>query len=157
FMSSNSAVLSVTGQGVASATRWGGGAVLARYLGTIAPSFFTLPQDRKGPYPDIPTNNVIDKLVVENLKRLNIVPSPLCTDNEFIRRVPLDTIGRLPEPGEIQAFVSDKDPQKRAKLIHTLLGKPEFADLRALRLSDLLRVNPNRLGTGLGDRAADLF
>ena len=157
FMSSNSAVLSVTPQGVVSATRWGGGAVMARYLGTIAPGFFTLPQERKGPYPDTPTNNVIDKLVVENLKRLNIVQSPLCTDNEFIRRVTLDTIGRLPDPGEVQAFVADKDPQKRSKVITTLLAKPEFADMRALRLSDLLRVNPNRLGTGLGDRAAALY
>lgn len=157
FMSSNSAVLSVTPQGAVSATRWGGGAVLARYLGTIASSFFTLPQTRKGPYPDTPTNNIIDKLVVENLKRLNIVQSPLCTDNEFIRRVTLDTIGRLPTPEEIQTFVVDKDAQKRPNLIKALLDKPEFADFRALRLSDLLRVNPNRLGTGLGDRAAALY
>ncbi len=157
FLTSNSAVLSVTPQGVVSAARWGGGAIMARYLGTIAPSFFTLPQTRKGVYPDIPTNNIIDKLVVENLKRLNIVPSPLCTENEFIRRVTLDTVGRLPEATEIQAFLADTSPQKRANLIDSLLAKPEFADFRTLRLADLLRVNPNRLGTGLGDRAATLY
>jgi len=157
FMSSNSAVLSVSPKGVVSASRWGGGAVMARYLGTIAPAFFTLPQTRKAPYPDVPTNNVIDKLVVENLKRLNIVPSPLCTDTEFIRRVTLDTIGRLPEPAEVQSFVADKDPAKRAKTIDKLMAQPAFADFRALRLSDLLRVNPNKLGIGLGDRAAALY
>ena len=157
FMTSNSAVLTVTASGVVSPIRWGGGAALARYLGTIAPSFFTLPQTRKEAYPDIPTNNIIDKLVVENLKRLNIVPSPLCTDSEFIRRVTLDTVGRLPEPLEVRTFVNDADPLKRPKLIAALITNPEFADFRALRLADLLRVNPNKLGTGLGDRAAALY
>ncbi len=143
FLSSNTAVLSVTDKGVVSATRWGGGAVLARYLGTIAPGFFTLPQSRKEPYPSVPTNNIIDKLVVDNLRRLNIVPSPLCTDSEFIRRVTLDTVGRLPDPSETRAFVSDADPQKRAKTIDALLAKPEFADFRTLRLSDQLLANPS--------------
>ena len=157
FMSSNSAVLSVMDKGVVSATRWGGGAILARYLGTIASSFFTLPQSRKEPYPTVATNNIIDKLVVDNLHRLNIVPSPLCTDSEFVRRVTLDTVGRLPNPDETRAFVSDTDPQKRSKMIDVMLAKPEFADFRTLRLSDLLRVNPNKLGQGLGDRAATLY
>ncbi len=157
FMSSNSAVLGVDGKGLVSVQRWGGGAVMARYLGTITPSFYTLPQVRKGAYPETPTNNVIDKLVLDNLKRLNIVQSAISTDNEFLRRVSLDTIGRLPIESEVAAFTADKDPQKRTKLIKTLLDKPEFADLRALRLSDLLRVNPQRLGTGLGDRAGQLY
>ncbi len=157
FMSTNTAVLSVTPKGEVAASRWGGGAILGRYLGTIAASFFTLPQTRKGLYPEIPTNNVIDKLIVENLKSLNIVPSGLCTDNEFVRRVTLDTIGRLPMPEEIAAFLADKDPQKRSKVIDVLIDKPEFADFRALRLADLLRVNPNKLGIGLGDRAAALY
>jgi Protein of unknown function (DUF1549)/Protein of unknown function (DUF1553) len=157
FMSSNSAVLSVDTKGLVSVQRWGGGSVMARYLGTITPSFFTLPQVRKGPYPDTPTNNIIDKLVVENLKRLNIVQSNLSTDNEFLRRVYLDTIGRLPTSEEMTAFVADKDAQKRSKVIKLLLDKPEFADLRALRLSDLLRVNPQKLGTGLGERAGQLY
>ena len=157
FMSSNSAVLNVDTKGLGSVQRWGGGSIMARYLGTITPSFFTLPQVRKGPYPDTPTNNVIDKLVVENLKRLNIVQSNLSTDNEFLRRVYLDTIGRLPNTDEMTAFIADKDAQKRSKVIKVLLDKPEFADLRALRLSDLLRVNPQKLGTGLGDRAGQLY
>ncbi len=158
FMASNSAVIGVDAKGVVSPARWGGGAVMARYLGVITPSFFTLPQARKGPYPTIPTtSNIIDKLAADNLKRLNIIPSPLCNDNEFIRRVTMDTIGRLPTPVESQSFISNSDPQKRAKTIDTLLANPEFVDFRALRLADLLRVNPQKLGTILGDRAATLY
>ena len=157
FMSSNSSVFGVTDKGLVAANRWGGAAIMARYLGVISPSFFTLPQVRNTPYPAVATNNIIDKLVVDNLKRLNIVPSPLCTDNEFIRRLSMDTIGRLATPEEIKAFLADTDPQKRSKLIDVLMDKPDFTDFRTLRLADLLRVNPTKLGTILGDRAAALY
>jgi hypothetical protein len=156
FMSSNDAVLGVSPTGDVTANRWGGGAILGRYLGTIAASFFTLPQERKGPYPTVATTNPIDKLVLDNLKRLNIVPSSVCGDTEFLRRVTLDTAGRLPTPEEIHAFVADKAADKRAKLIDRLVDSPEFADFRALRLADLLRVHPRKLGD-LGDRSAALF
>ena len=85
--------------------RWGGGAILGRYLAHVA-AFVTLPQARQGPYPAQPANNVIDRYVFDNLKRLNVVPSPLSTDAEFLRRVTLDTLGRLPTPDEIKAFTS---------------------------------------------------
>ena len=156
FMSTNTAVLKVTSGGEVTGDRWGGGAVLGRYLGAIAATFFTLPQARKGEYPTLTANNIIDKLVLDNLKRLNVVPSALSSDTEFLRRVTLDTLGRLPTPEEITAFVADTAPDKRAKKIDDLLNRPEFADLRAMRLADLLRVNPGKMGQ-LGDRAAMLF
>ncbi|HLJ57092.1 MAG TPA: DUF1549 domain-containing protein [Chthonomonadaceae bacterium] len=159
FQSTNDAVLSVNQSGVVTGLRWGGGAVLGRYLGTIVASFVTLPQARKGAYPAQPANNLIDKYVFDNLRSLNVLPSYLSTDTEFLRRVTLDTLGRLPTPDEISAFTANTDPQKRAKLIDDLLQRPEFADYRALRLADLLRVNPRKISnTGdLGERAATLF
>ena len=159
FQSTNDAVLSVTQSGRVVGQRWGGGAILGRYLGTIVASFATLPQGRKGGYPAQPANNVIDKYVFDNLKRLNVLPSPLSTDAEFLRRVTLDTLGRLPTLDEIAAFTGSKDTDKRSKLIDDLLQRPEFTDYRALRLADLLRVNPRKISsTGdLGERAATLF
>lgn len=159
FWASNTAVLDVSDGGTVKGLRWGGGAVLARYLGTIAASFFTLPQARKGPYPAIATGNVVDRYVFDNLKRLNVLPSSLSSDPEFLRRVTLDTLGRLPTPEEIDAFLADKALDKRARLIDRLLDQPEYADLRALRLADLMRVNPQKLGNDgtLSDRSAALF
>ena len=52
----------------------------------------------------------VDRLVSEKLKRLNILPAPLCSDNDFLRRVYLDVIGQLPPPEEVRRFVSDPDP-----------------------------------------------
>ena len=159
FQSTNDAVLSVTQAGRVTGLRWGGGAVLGRYLGTIVASFATLPQTRKGTYPAQSANNVIDKFVFDNLKRLNVLPSALSSDTEFLRRVTLDTLGRLPTSDEIAEFTANSASDKRAKLIDDLLQRPEFADYRTLRLADLLRVNPRKISnTGaLGDRAATLF
>lgn len=158
FSSTNDAVLAVDDAGHVTGQRWGGGAILGRYLGTIAAAFFTLPQARKGPYPAVRCDNSIDRLVFDNLKRMNVVPSPLSGDAEFLRRVTLDTLGRLPTPDEIAAFLADHRPSKRSNLIDKLLESPEFSDYRALRLADLLRVNPAKLGIGtLGDRGAFLF
>ena len=159
FRSTNPGVLTVSTNGLVTGVRWGGAAIQGRYLGTIAPSFFTLPQTRKGKYPNIAVSNLIDKMVFANLKQMNILPSDLSGDAEFLRRVTLDTLGRLPTPEEIAAFAADKATDKRAKKIDELLEKPEFADLRSLRLADLLRVNPNKLGNNgsLSDRAAVLF
>ncbi len=159
FQSTNSGVLSVSTNGEVTGLRWGGGAILARYLGNISASFVTLPQDRKGAYPPVDTSNMIDKYVFENLKALNVLPSAVSNDAEFLRRVTLDTIGRLPTPEEIAAFQANTASDKRAKTIDALLDKPEFADYRTMRLSDLLRVNPRKLGNGnaLSERAAVLF
>jgi hypothetical protein len=159
FSSTNDSVISVTENGSVTGGRWGGGAIMGRYLGNIAASFFTLPQARKGAYPTVAENNVIDRFVFRNLKLLNVVPSALSGDAEFLRRVTLDTIGRLPTPDEIKAFTADAAPDKRAKRIDALLDSPEYADFRAFRLAELLRDNPRKLGNGanLADRAADLF
>lgn len=159
FQSTNSGVLSVSQSGEVTGSRWGGGAILGRYLGTIAASFITLPQERKGAYPVIQTTNTIDRYVFDNMKALNVVPSAPSSDMEFLRRVTLDTVGRLPTPEEIVNFQADTSPDKRAKRIDALLETPEFADYRAMRLSDLLRVNPRKIGNGtnLSERAAVLF
>ncbi len=91
-------------------------------------------------YPEVPRNNFIDEHVFTKLRRLNIVPSALSTDYEFLRRVYLDTVGVLPTLEETRAFVESNDPQKRAKLIEQLLRRPEFAEVWATKFSDLFRV-----------------
>ncbi len=159
FMSTNGSILQVSPAGMVTGGRWGGGAILGRYLGTIAASFFTLPQTLKGAYPPLPSGNLIDKMVFDNLKKLNVIPSAPSSDTEFLRRVTLDTLGRLPTLEEIAAYSKNTDPNKRAKKIDSLLDTSEFTDFRALHLADLLRVNPQKLGNAgtLGERGAELF
>ncbi len=82
----------------------------------------------------------IDKLVLSALKKRGIEPANLCSDEVFIRRVYLDVIGTLPEPKQVNDFLQDSRPDKRAALIDTLLMRDEFADYWAMKWSDILRV-----------------
>src|SRR5439155_7502147 len=73
---------------------------------------------------DPPVDNVIDKHVFAKLKLLRIPPSVLSDDAMFCRRVSLDLIGLVPTPEEVVRFLDDRRPDKRARLIDTLLKRP---------------------------------
>ena len=84
--------------------------------------------------------NEIDKLVFAQLERLGIPPARNCSDAVFVRRAYLDVIGTLPTAREARDFLLDRGPDKRQALIERLLGREEFADYRAMKWSDLLRI-----------------
>jgi len=51
----------------------------------------------------------------------------LADDETFLRRVSLDLTGKLPAPEEIRAFLTDKNPDKRARQIDRLLASQTYA------------------------------
>ena len=71
--------------------------------------------------PPTITGNYIDGLVGEKLKKLRILPSGRCTDEEFLRRATIDITGLLPTEEECAAFLADESSDKRAKLVDALL------------------------------------
>lgn len=159
YESKDEPVATVTESGLVTSERWGGTAILARFLGVVSSSFITVPREDNGkPYPEILTNNFIDDFVAAKLKKLNVRPSELSSDSEFIRRVYLDTIGKLPTSDEVREFLDDSKPDKRARLIDTLMDTDAWVNLRTLKMADMLRIHPRRLGNGeFGDRGATLF
>ena len=94
----------------------------------------------KGEFPKEQAANPIDVYALENLKKAGVIPSELCTDSEFIRRLYLDATGLLPKPEDVEKFLGDKSKSKRAKLVEKVLNSPEFTDMLAMRLSDILRI-----------------
>ncbi|MBM3875315.1 MAG: DUF1549 domain-containing protein [Verrucomicrobia bacterium] len=92
-----------------------------------------------------PQVNFIDALVDAQLKKLNVLPSGLADDPEFLRRVYLDVIGTLPTPAEARRFLADARTDKRARLVEALLDRPEFADYWALKWADVLQVDRLKL------------
>ncbi len=92
-----------------------------------------------------PRHNYIDDYILAHLAQLHVPPSPPATDAEFIRRAYLDAAGILPTPKETEAFLKDKSPDKRNRLIDALMKRPEFVDYWAYKWSDLLLVTSNRL------------
>ncbi|WP_417376134.1 DUF1549 domain-containing protein [Gimesia maris] len=144
FSSVNESVASVDAAGLIKVTGYGEGAIVCNYSSKIAISKITSPYPQEiAPevYVKSPQNNFIDELVIKQLKRLNLPPSPQSNDTDFIRRVYVDTIGTLPTPDEVQAFVKDQSSDKRNQLIDRLLDRPEFIDYWTYKWSDLLLVN----------------
>lgn len=160
YESKDAPVAEVSSTGKVTSVRWGGTAVIARFLGVVTASFVTIPRAEAVAAEGEPfrPNNFIDEFVYAKLKKLNVRPSRLTSDATFVRRVYLDTIGRLPTADEVKTFLAETHPEKRAALIDMLLDSEEWVDLRTLKLADILRVHPRRLGNGaFGERGATLF
>jgi hypothetical protein len=147
--SSNTDVATVDKTGLVTTVRRGETAVLARFEGAYAATTLIIMGDRSGyAWKDVPTHNYIDTLVYEKLKKVKVLPSELCTDAEFMRRVYLDLIGLPPEPEALRAFLADKRPTKakRDELIDKLVGNNEYVEHWTNKWADLLQVNRKFLG-----------
>jgi len=140
YQSSDDAVVAVEPGGKVLASGFGQAHVTVSYIRRSAVAQIVVPQPLSSPFPPSKANNKIDELVWAKLKELGIPPSGRCTDQEFLRRVYLDVIGMLPAPKEVRAYLADKDPQKRKKLVDRLLDCSEFADFWSLKWGDLLRI-----------------
>jgi len=92
-----------------------------------------------------PRYNFIDDSILKHLEVLHIPPSPLASDSDFIRRAYLDAAGILPGPSEVEKFLSDRSPDKRTRLIDSLMKRSEFVDYWAYKWSDLLLVSSDHL------------
>ncbi len=148
YTSSDTTVSNVDEFGKVNVVGHGEGAITAWYLSKIAITTVT------SPYPNTlaadvfdkaARRNFIDEHVLAKLKTLNLPPSQPCSDSEFLRRAFLDTIGTLPTTDEARAFLADSSPDKRDKMIDSLLQRSEFADYWAYKWSDLLLVNSKNL------------
>ncbi len=148
FQSNNDALVQVDEFGlVRTGETPGEGAIMASYQGAVDIFRALVPQSDDGTrFPTRPVHNFIDDLVDARLRKLNIHPSGLCSDADFLRRVYLDILGTLPSSDEARQFLKDDDPQRRGKLVDELLRRPEYADLQALKWSDVLRVDRLALG-----------
>lgn len=148
YQSNNEALATVDENGLVTAgDRPGEVALMAAYMGAVDVFRVMIPQPKTfDVFPQRPVVNFVDELVDAKLRQLNIAPSEMCSDEEFLRRVSLDVIGTLPSADEARAFLADARPDKRALLVERLLERPEYADYWALKWSDLLRVDREKLG-----------
>lgn len=146
FTVSNDAVASVDSHGLVTGHERGQTAVVVRYLDDIVSTYITFVRDVPGFAWNNPAeSNFVDNLVNRKLRQLQYLPSDVCDDGTFLRRVSLDVRGLLPSIAETTAFLADKSPHKRTKLVERLTDSPEYARYWGLRLADLLRINTKTL------------
>jgi hypothetical protein len=118
----------------------GEAAVMARYQGHVTTFRATVPLGIPVPSYDFPEQTFVDRAAHKKWQQLGLVPSELCTDGQFIRRVSIDITGTLPTPAQVSAFQNSTEPDKRDKLVAALLETPEYSFYFANKWADILRV-----------------
>lgn len=147
--SSNTEVATVDKTGLVTSVRRGETTMLARFEGAYAAGNLVVMGDRAGfAWNNAEEWNWVDGLVHEKLKKIKVLPSDLCTDAEFIRRIHLDLTGLPPAPEAVREFLADSRPtrQKRDEFIDKLIGSPDFIEHWTNKWADLMQVNRKFLG-----------
>ncbi len=134
-------IVSVTGDGMATAGRRGEAYLMARY-GTFAvvSQVIAIPAGEPERQAALAPANYVDEFVYAKHRKLRITAAAPASDDVFVRRAYLDILGVLPTVAESDAFFADERPDKRAALVDALLQRPEFTDLWAMKWAELLRV-----------------
>ena len=145
FDTLNEAVATVRPSGLARSIGRGEANLMVRYQGRAAMARLTVPFAHEKTF-DFASRNILDARAADKWRELGLVPSPPCSDTEFLRRAMLDTIGTTPTPDEVEDFLADPEPEKRTKLVDRLLDRPEYADFWTLKWGDILRVDSQKLG-----------
>jgi len=142
FSSSDISIASVDRTGLVDFNRQGEVAILCRFMGRMeSVRLMHIAEPGEGyAWPNPEESNYVDTHVFAKLKLLNIAPSGLCSDEQFVRRLYLDLCGVLPPPSESRLFLAATGTDKRSKLIEQLLGRPEYADYWTKKWFDVLRV-----------------
>ncbi len=148
YTAGNTSVATVNETGEVTVSGHGEGSITAWYLSRLNIATVTVPYEearRAEAFAAFKPRHFIDELVLEKLRELNLPPSGKCTDDEFLRRAFLDTIGVLPTADEVRKFLADASEGKRDAVIEQLLKRPEFTDYWSYKWSDLLLVQSNKL------------
>jgi mono/diheme cytochrome c family protein len=141
FMSNNDPTAAIDKHGLVTSGERGAAFMLARFdVYSVTSQVLVIPDKLQYERPKLAENNYIDTLVNENLHKLRILPSGLCTDEEFVRRAHIDVIGVYPSPEDIRKFIADTDPKKREALIDNLTQRKEFTELWVMKWAELLQI-----------------
>src|SRR5262249_45420546 len=119
--------------------------LLRRWIKEGAPyeRHWTLAPLRQPPVPDVRDgqwgNNAVDRFILARIEAAGLKPSADADRTTLIRRLTLDLTGLPPTPDEVDAFVSDKSPDRVERLVDRLLASPHFGERLAAYWFDLVR------------------
>ena len=141
FQSNNDNSATISPDGMVTANNRGEAFIMARFATfTVGSQVVVIPEGLNYRRPTLVANNYIDDLVYDKLHKLRMTPSELCSDEAFARRSFLDITGLLPEPNELAEFLADSNPEKRNKLVQSLLDRKEFTEMWVMKWAELLQI-----------------
>ena len=141
FISNNEPTAKAADDGVVTAGQRGEAFIQARFGEfNVGAQVIVVPKNLAFKWPQVAAANYIDENVYAKLKKLRLIPSDICDDATFMRRVSLDITGRLPAPAEMEQFCQDKSADRRTRLVDQLLERKEFAELWVMKWAELLEI-----------------
>ena len=141
FLSSNETSAKIAPDGQVTAGERGEAFVMARFSTfTVGSPIVVLPRDYQFVWNNPAETNYIDKLVDAKLQKLRITPSGICSDEVFLRRAFLDSVGTMPEAEDYKKFMTSVSPKKREELVDELISRKEFVELWVLKWAELLQI-----------------
>jgi len=150
YNSANEGVATVDDAGMVKTTGRGESAITLWFSNRVLYARITVPFDNTvtaADYERFRPANFIDTHTLAKWRSLRLAPSAPASDAAFLRRLYLDAAGILPTPEEVEQFLADPSPDKRARAIDRVLDRDEYADYWAYRWSDLLLVSSRKLRT----------
>jgi hypothetical protein len=89
----------------------------------------------------------IDQAIESAWVANDVKPTTLADDAEFLRRVYLDLVGRIPRAWDVREFLADKSSDKRMRVVEELLKTPWFVEhfSQVWRAQMLPRTNDQQL------------
>lgn len=99
----------------------------------------------------------IDRNIFTELERQGVKAAPKSTDAEFLRRVSLDLVGRIPAREKTLAFLSDTASDKRPRLVEELLASPEFTDRWTMYFGDLFKNTARNQNINRAEQGRNAF
>ena len=149
FLSSNDGAAKIDKEGEITTGQRGEAFVMARYhTFTVGTQVIVVPKGLQYSKPTVEEWNYVDGFVNAKLDKMRMLPSGICDDATFLRRVCIDIAGTLPTPEEVKIFTASKEAGKRAAKIEELLQRKEFVDIWALKWSELLQVRTDNNNQG---------
>ena len=158
YQTNDPAVASIDEGGLVTAGDVGDTHVVVSYDNAVVPIEVLRPYTdlSEQTYPQVASATHVDELVNSKLRKIGVVPSDLCTDEEFLRRASLDVTGTLPTAAEVVSFMADKSEDKRQRKIDELLERPGYAAQWATFFSDMTGNNDDQLRNFLPVQKNDL-
>ena len=114
----------------------------------------------KSPVPTVAAHaaevaNPIDAFILATLEAEQTEPSAITDKSTLLRRLSLDLTGLPPSPAELDAFLSDQNPDAYAKQVDRLLASPHYGERMSVPWLDVVRFS-DTVGYH-GDQNARIF
>lgn len=95
---------------------------------------------------NVPLVETINRAIEARWQQADATPAELADDAEYLRRVTLDLVGRIPSVGEARDFLDSTDDDRRQQLVDRLLSSAEFSRTFAQRWATFLVGQGGELG-----------